>query len=320
MRMGGPREALWHMIIRKNYGCTHFILGRDHAGPGSNSKGQDFYGPYDARDFAVKYSDKIGIKTLAYEMQVYEMESDKYFSDNEFPEGKKKYKLSGTEVRRRLQTGEDIPSWFSYPEVVKILRQSQPPRQNQGIVIFMSGFSGSGKSTVANALRERLMELQDRRITMLDGDLVRQLVSSGLGFSDEDRNTNIKRIGYIASCVSYSGGIAIAAPIAPFKESRDWAKDQCKQVGGYCEVHISTPISTCELRDRKGLYKKQKEGKMKGLTGVDGPYEAPLNPDLKIDTTDISIADAVDIIVDWLANEGYLILKDEDKTKEPLSA
>merc|ERR1719419_1746582 len=193
MRMGGPREAVWHSIIRKNYGATHFIVGRDHAGPGSNSKGQDFYGPYDARDFAVQNAKELGMDLMSFEMMVYAPDHEKYYPVNAVPNNLRVLKLSGTEVRRRLKTGEEIPAWFSFPEVVKILRVAHPPRSKQGFCVFFTGLSGSGKTTVANALQEKLMEMQDRSVTMLDGDHVRQLLSKGLGFSREDRVLNIKR-------------------------------------------------------------------------------------------------------------------------------
>eukprot|EP00494_Astrolonche_serrata_P006103 UN06120 len=196
MRMGGDREAVWHAIIRKNYGATDFIVGRDHAGPGSNSKGQDFYGPYEARDFAVSKAKELGMKLHSFEMMVFSPDHEKYYPVDKVPEGLRTLKLSGTEVRRRLKTGEEIPSWFSFPEVVEILRIAHPPRDKQGFCVFFTGLSGSGKTTVANALQEKLMEIQDRSVAMLDGDHVRQLLSKGLTFSREDRVLNIKRIGF----------------------------------------------------------------------------------------------------------------------------
>ncbi len=252
MRMGGPREALWHALIRQNYGATHFIIGRDHAGPGSNSKGVDFYSAYAARDFALKHENELAVKLLPFDMMVYApAPHNSYFPMNQVPAGVKTQNLSGTEVRRRLATGTDIPEWFSWPEVVSILRRSYPPRLKQGFCIFFTGLSGSGKTTVANALLERLMELTDRKITstlycppialwtktlafpwpdlfdsrslscvVLDGDFVRSLLSSELGFSVEHRNLNVKRIGFVASEVVKAGGIVIAALIAPYKSSR----------------------------------------------------------------------------------------------------
>jgi len=313
MRMGGPREAIWHSIIRKNFGLTHFILGRDHAGPGANSKGKDFYGPYEARDAAIKHQKELGLNLLAFENMLYSPEDDTYYQENVVPKNKKTLKLSGTEVRKRLRTGEEIPEWFSFKEVVTILRQAHPPRHRQGFVIFFTGLSGSGKSTIANALREKLMEIQDRRVAMLDGDHVRKLLSSELTFSKEHRNLNIKRIGYIASMIANTGGIVIACPIAPYKESRDYARATCTEVGGYCEVYCSTPVSTCEQRDRKGLYLKAKEGKLPHFTGISDPYEVPEKSEISFDTTNVSIKEACDQIISWLAKEGYVIAQKEKK-------
>jgi len=313
MRMGGPREAVWHGIIRKNYGATHFILGRDHAGPGSNSAGQDFYGPYDARDFAMKYEDEIGLKLLPFEMMVYTPEHQRYYPVNKVPEGLKQMKLSGTEVRRRLKTGEEIPEWFSFAPVVEILRKAHPPNHKKGFCILFTGLSGSGKTTVANALQERLMEIQDRAVTVLDGDLVRQLLSSGLGFSKEDRMLNIKRIGYVASLIFKSGGCVIAAPIAPHAAAREDFRRFIEEAGGHFETHLSTTVECCETRDRKGLYKRARAGTLKNFTGIDDPYETPENPEIRIDTATSSVADSVDTIVAKLTEEGYLISEPQAK-------
>lgn len=309
MRMGGPREAVWHAIIRKNYGATHFIVGRDHAGPGSNSKGQDFYGPYEARDFAVSMADELGMNMLSFEMMVFAPDEDRYYPVNQVPDGLRTLKLSGTEVRRRLKTGEDIPAWFSFPEVVEILRVAHPPRHKQGFCVFMTGLSGSGKTTVANALQEKLMEIQDRSVAMLDGDHVRQLLSKGLTFSREDRELNIKRIGYVGSEIVNAGGIVLACPIAPHENARVWAREAVQKTGGgFMLVHISTSFEDCEKRDRKGLYKKAREGLIKGLTGLDDPYEVPEMCEMTIDCGEnkTSVNDAVMKIVDYLTQEFYL--------------
>jgi len=228
---------------------------------------------------------------------------------NRVPEGLRTLKLSGTEVRRRLKTGEDIPAWFSFPEVVEILRVAHPPRHKQGFCVFFTGLSGSGKTTVANALQEKLMEIQDRSVAMLDGDHVRQLLSSGLGFSREDRVLNIKRIGFVAAEIVKAGGIVLACPIAPHEEARVWARDAVtKTGGGFCLVHISTSFADCEIRDRKGLYKKAREGIIKGLTGLDDPYETPEKVELTIDTgiNKVSVEDAVVKVCDWLTEEFYV--------------
>lgn len=313
MRMGGPREAVWHGIIRKNYGATHFILGRDHAGPGSNSAGVDFYGPYDARDFAMKYEEEIGLKLLPFEMMVFAPEHDRYYPVTSVPEGLKQLKLSGTEVRRRLKTGEDIPEWFSFKPVVDILRKANPPNHKKGFCILFTGLSGSGKTTVANALQEKLMEIQDRPVTVLDGDLVRQLLSSGLGFSKEDRMLNIKRIGYVASLIMKSGGAVIAAPIAPHATAREDFRRFTEEFGGHYETHLSTPIETCEVRDRKGLYKRARSGTLKNFTGIDDPYDIPESPEIRIDTATSTIANSVETIVGKLMDDGYILSEAEAK-------
>jgi len=214
--------------------------------------------------------------------------------------------LSGTEVRRRLRTGEDIPEWFSFKEVVSILREQHPPRHKQGITLLFTGLSGSGKSTVANALREKLMEIQGRRVAMLDGDYVRKLISSELGFSAEHRNLNIRRIGFISSLISDAGGIVLAAPIAPYKESRDFCRQVCSEVGGYVEIYIATDLETCKQRDRKGLYAAFEQGKITKMTGMDDPYEVPDKPEISIDSSKLSVEEAVTQIVEYLLKEGYL--------------
>merc|ERR1719192_1472186 len=238
---------------------------------------------------------------------VYTPEHERYYPVNKVPEGLKQMKLSGTEVRRRLKTGEEIPEWFSFPDVVKILRQAHPPRAKQGFSILFTGLSGSGKTTVANALRERLMEIQDRPVTVLDGDLVRQLLSSGLGFSTEDRKLNIRRIGYVASLVVKSGGAVIAAPIAPHADARADFRRMVEEFGAQYETHLSTPIETCEVRDRKGLYKRARSGQLKGFTGIDDPYEIPEKPEIRIDTATSSIRNSVDTIVSELTKEGFIV-------------
>merc|ERR1719479_672627 len=229
-------------------------------------------------------------------MMVFAPEKDKYFPVNKVPEGLKQLKLSGTEVRKRLRTGAEIPEWFSFKEVVQILRKAHPPRHNQGFCILFTGLSGSGKTTVANALCERLMEIQDRPVSILDGDLVRQLLSSGLGFSNEDRKLNIRRIGYVSSLIVKSGGAVIACPIAPHADARADFRRMVEEFGAQYETHLSTPIETCEVRDRKGLYKKARSGQLKGFTGIDDPYEIPTNPELRLDTAVNEISDSVDQI------------------------
>ncbi|MFD2173314.1 bifunctional sulfate adenylyltransferase/adenylylsulfate kinase [Rhodobacter lacus] len=289
MRMAGPREAVWHGLIRKNHGCTHFIVGRDHAGPGKNSAGKDFYGPYDAQELFKQHEDEIGLTMVDFKHMVYVQERASYFPANEVPEGCTVLDISGTELRRRLREGLDIPEWFSFPEVVAELRRTSPPRSKQGFTVFFTGLSGSGKSTIANALMVKLMEMGGRPVTLLDGDVVRKHLSSELGFSKEHRDINIKRIGYVASEITKNGGIAICAPIAPYTATRRAVREMIEAYGAFVEVHVATPIEECEARDRKGLYKLAREGKIKEFTGISDPYEVPANPELAVDTTGVDV-------------------------------
>jgi sulfate adenylyltransferase len=284
MRMAGPREAVWHGLIRKNHGVTHFIVGRDHAGPGKNSQGQDFYGPYDAQELFKTHEAEMGITMVDFKHMVYVQEKAQYFPANEVPEGCTVLDISGTELRRRLREGLDIPEWFSFPEVVTQLRRTSPPRDKQGFTVFFTGLSGSGKSTVANALMVKLMEQGGRPVTLLDGDVVRKHLSSELGFSKEHRDINIKRIGYVASEITKNGGIAICAPIAPYTATRRAVREMIEAFGAFIEVHVATSVEECERRDRKGLYKLAREGKIKEFTGISDPYEAPEKPELRLDT------------------------------------
>lgn len=289
MRMGGPREALWHAIIRKNHGLTHFIVGRDHAGPGKNSQGNDFYDPYAAQELVAQYQDEIGIEMVDFKQMVYVQEKAQYYPIDEVPEGSTVLDISGTELRRRLREGLDIPDWFSFPEVVSELRRTSPPRAKQGFTVFFTGLSGSGKSTIANALMVKLMEMGGRPVTLLDGDVVRKHLSSELGFSKEHRDINIKRIGYVASEITKNGGIAICAPIAPYTATRRAVREMIESFGAFVEVHVATSIEECERRDRKGLYKLAREGKIKEFTGISDPYEAPETPELRLDTESVDV-------------------------------
>ncbi|MBZ0127498.1 MAG: bifunctional sulfate adenylyltransferase/adenylylsulfate kinase [Rhodobacteraceae bacterium] len=284
MRMGGPREAVWHGLIRKNHGCTHFIVGRDHAGPGKNSKGEDFYGPYDAQDLFKTHQDEIGLEMVDFKHMVYVQEKAQYYPISEVPEGATVLDISGTELRRRLAEGLEIPEWFSFPQVVAELRRTRPPRSRQGFTVFFTGLSGSGKSTIANALMVKLMEMGGRPVTLLDGDVVRKNLSSELGFSKEHRDLNIRRIGYVASEITKNGGIAICAPIAPYATTRRAVREEIEQYGAFLEVHVATSLEECERRDRKGLYKLAREGKIKEFTGISDPYDVPENPELRIET------------------------------------
>ena len=289
MRMAGPREAVWHGLIRKNHGCTHFIVGRDHAGPGKNSAGKDFYGPYDAQTLFTQYESEIGVKMVDFKHMVYVQEKASYYPANEVPEGCSVLDISGTELRRRLREGLDIPEWFSFPEVVTQLRKTSPARDKQGFTVFFTGLSGSGKSTIANALMVKLMEMGGRPVTILDGDVVRKHLSSELGFSKEHRDINIRRIGYVASEITKNGGIAICAPIAPYTATRRAVREMIESYGAFIEVHVATTVEQCEKRDRKGLYKLAREGKIKEFTGISDPYEMPTIAELVLQTEGLAV-------------------------------
>ncbi len=306
MRMGGPREAVWHAIIRKNHGCTHFIVGRDHAGPGNNKAGKPFYGPYDAQELLRKNQNEIGVTMVPFQMMVYLEDQDTYVPDNEVPDGARVLNISGTELRRRLAEGKEIPSWFTFPEVVRELQRSYPPRHKQGFTVFFTGLSGSGKSTIANVLRVKFLEMGGRPVTLLDGDLVRKHLSSELGFSKEHRDINIRRIGYVASEITKNGGIAICAPIAPYDSVRKGVREMIQPHGGFILVHVSTPIETCEQRDRKGLYAKARAGLVQNFTGVSDPYEVPVDADVTIDTANLTPEEAAQEIILHLEREGFI--------------
>ncbi len=306
MRMGGPREAVWHGLIRKNHGCTHFIVGRDHAGPGKDTDGKPFYGPYDAQELFKKHEKEIGVTMVPFQMMVYLQNEDRYVPSDEIPPGAKVLDISGTELRQRLNEGRDIPSWFTYPEVVQELRRSYPPRHKQGVTIFFTGLSGSGKSTIANALITKFLEMGGRPVTLLDGDLVRKNLSSELGFSKEHRDINIRRIGYVASEITKNGGIAVCAPIAPYEATRKAVRQMIEPFGGFILVHAATSIEVCEQRDRKGLYAKARAGIVKEFTGISDPYEAPTNAEVVIDTNKLSPEEAAQTIILHLEREGFV--------------
>lgn len=291
MRMAGPREAVWHGLIRKNHGCTHFIVGRDHAGPGKNSAGQDFYGPYDAQDLFRQHQAEMGIEMVDFKQMVYVQDRAQYEPADEIADKDKVtiLDISGTELRRRLAEGLEIPEWFSFPQVVEELRKSRPARAKQGFTVFFTGFSGSGKSTIANALMVKLMEMGGRPVTLLDGDIVRKNLSSELGFSKEHRDLNIRRIGYVASEITKNGGIAICALIAPYATTRRAVREDVEQFGAFVEVHVATSIEECERRDRKGLYKLARAGKIAEFTGISDPYDVPDHPELRLDTENQSV-------------------------------
>lgn len=285
MRMAGPREALWHALIRRNYGASHFIVGRDHAGPGVDSVGRPFYGPYDAQDLLVRYAEELGVEMVPFAELVYLKRERRYVTTDEVPAGAQVASLSGTEVRENyLSRGRLLPAWFTRPETAAILRQAYPPPHQQGFCIWLTGLSGAGKSTVANMLNILLLE-QGRSATILDGDVVRTHLSKGLGFSREDRDTNILRIGFVASEVVRAGGVVICAAVSPYRTTRS----QCRHLIGesrFIEVFVDTPLEVCEARDTKGLYAQARRGELKNFTGINDPYEPPTHPELRLETVD----------------------------------
>jgi sulfate adenylyltransferase len=306
MRMGGPREAIWHAIIRKNHGATHFIVGRDHAGPGKNSAGKDFYGPYDAQHAVEKYRTELGIVVVPFQQMIYLPDSDEYRPDDEVPSGIRTLNISGTELRARLRTGKEIPEWFSYPEVVRVLRESHPPRSKQGFTVFLTGYTNSGKDAIGRALQVTLNQQGGRSVSLLLGETVRAELSSELGFSKADRHRNIQRIAFVAAELTKAGAAVIAAPIAPFKASRDLAKETISQRGSFYLVHVATSLEYAEKTDRRGVYARARRGSIQGFTGVDDPYEAPENADLVVDVEHTSVRSIVHQIILMLEAEGLL--------------
>ncbi len=306
MRMAGPREAVWHAIVRKNYGCTHFVVGRDHAGPGRDSSGVPFYAPEEARDAVGEHEAELGIALCASEEMVYVPSRGKALALGEVPAGERTEELSGTELRRRLRAGEALPDWFTLPAVEAELRRTFPPRRERGFTLFLTGLSGAGKSTIAGALMVKLLEVAQRPVTLLDGDVMRKHLSSELGFSREHRDLNIRRTAFVASEITKNGGAAICAPIAPYDDARKEARRMVEAAGGFFLVYVSTPIEVCERRDRKGLYARARARMIKEFTGVSDPYEAPGDAEIVIDGTDTSPAEAADRILEHVRRKGYL--------------
>ncbi len=312
MRMAGPREAVWHAIIRKNHGCSHFIVGRDHAGPGHDANGKPFYGPYAAQEMLRTYEQELGVAMVPFNMMVYLEDQDAYVPEDEVPPGARTLTISGTELRRRLAEGRDIPGWFTFPEVARELQRSYPPRHRQGLTVFFTGLSGSGKSTIANVLRVKFLEMGGRPVTLLDGDIVRKHLSSELGFSREHRDINIRRIGFTASEITKNGGIAICAPIAPYDAVRKEVRRMIQPHGGFVLVYLSTPLATCEARDRKGLYAKARAGAVQQFTGISDPYEVPDDAEVVIDTTNLAPEEAAQEIFLHLEGEGFIGVDGQD--------
>jgi sulfate adenylyltransferase len=305
MRMAGPREALWHAIIRRNYGASHMIIGRDHASPGIDSTGKPFYGPYDARDLVMQHQAEIGVTPVDFAEMVFLPDEDRFEEVTKVPKGSRTVTISGTEVREKyLDQGRTLPEWFTRPETAAILGEAYPPTWAQGAVIWFTGLSGAGKSTTAEILVARLLE-HGRQSTVLDGDVVRTHLSKGLGFSKEDRDANILRIGFVAAEVARHGGIAVCAAISPYRETRDAVRRMVAR-GRFFEVFVDAPLSVCESRDIKGLYAKARRGELKGFTGVDDPYEAPTAPEIILDSATQAAAANADVIVRTLLDKGLI--------------
>lgn len=305
-RMAGPRTALMHIIIAKNYGCTHFIIGRDHAGPGLDSRGKPFYAQQAAKKSAEAYHKEIGITIVPFEEIVYLPFEDEYRSVDQVTPGSQSISLSGTDIRGRIRQGRRVPDWATFPEVTNELIKAYPPPRKQGVTIFLTGLSGAGKSTIAKVLFSRFLEIGDRPVTLLDGDIVRRNLSSELSFSKEHRDINVRRIGFVASEITKNRGIAICAPIAPYTATRSEIRKTIEAYGGFIEVHVATPIKECEARDRKGMYAKARAGLIKGFTGVDDPYEAPASPEVKIDTTHLTPDEASQEVLLVMGQKGYI--------------
>ena len=305
MRMAGPREALWHAIIRRNFGANHFIVGRDHAGPGKDSRGEPWFGPYESQEMVAEHADEIGMKVLRFSEMLYVPETDSYEERGKLPEGTKTASISGTQVRNDyLAKGQPLPGWFTRPEVAAILAEAYPPRAKQGFCVWFTGMSGAGKSTTALALQAMLHE-HGRRVTLLDGDIVRTNLSKGLGFSKEDRDTNILRIGFVAAEIVRHGGVALCAAISPYDATRQAVRKQFGE-GQFVEVFVDTPLEVCEERDVKGLYGQARAGKIAGMTGVDDAYEMPRGAELTISGSGETLARNVRKLENYLIEAGFL--------------
>ena len=306
MRMGGPREALWHGMIRKNYGCTHMIIGRDHAGPGKSADGKPFYDEFEAQQTLLEHATKVGITPVAFDHVVYQPQKKEYLFMKDVKPGETTLSISGTELRAMLDHNDPIPEWFTPPQIAEELRRAIPPLKQRGFTVFFTGLSGSGKSTLAKNLVVKLREAGRYNITLLDGDVVRTHLSSELTFSKEHRSLNVQRIGYVASEITKNRGVAICAPIAPYEHDRLTNRNLISQYGGYVEVYLSTPLEICEQRDTKGLYLRARENLEHHFTGINDPYETPVNPEVIIDTTDLGIDEAVEQIYAKIEALGYI--------------
>lgn len=306
MRMAGPRDALLHIIMGKNFGCTHFIIGYDHSSPGMDSNGAPFYQCEEAADLASEAASEVGVEVVTFKKMVYLPFEDEYRFEGDVPQDRETIFLSGTDIRKRIRAGKHVPEWATFPEVVCELKNSYPPPSGQGFTIFLTGLSGAGKSTIANVLYAKCMEIGNRPVTLLDGDIVRRNLSSELNFSKEHRDINVRRIGFVAAEITKNRGIAICAPIAPYEKTRSEIRSAIEIYGGFFEVHVATPIEECEKRDRKGMYARARAGLLKGFTGVDDPYEIPENNELTIDTTHITPDEAAHEILLYIGQKGFI--------------
>jgi sulfate adenylyltransferase len=305
MRLAGPREALWHAIIRRNYGANHLIVGRDHASPGVDSTGRAFYPEYAAQELVERFSDETGVAAVPFRELVYVSETGRYEEKCLIPPGANTVSLSGTEARTGfLHKGRLLPDWYTRPEVARILSEAYPPRHRQGVCVWFTGLSGAGKTTTAEALAELIME-RGRQVTVLDGDTVRTHLSAKLGFSKEDRDINIRRIGFVASEIVRHGGVVICAAVSPYRSTRNEVRSLMRD-GHFVEVFVDTPLEVCEARDSKGMYAAAREGKVRGFTGVDDPYEAPLRPEVRLDTVGSDVEKNARLVLAYLVREGYI--------------
>jgi sulfate adenylyltransferase len=304
--MAGPREALWHAIIRQNYGVTHMIVGRDHAGPGKDSSGRAYYRTYAAQELVARYEGELAVSMVAFPQLGYVARTDSYEPVDQVPPGTDIMTISGTEVRRKLARNEPLPAWFTPPAVAAELRRRFPPLPERGFTIFLSGFSGAGKSTIAQALQAKLLALGGRQVSLLDGDVVRRHLSTDLGYLRHDRDLNVNRIGYVASEITKHGGAAVCAAIAPYDRARRDVREMVEVWGAFLLVHVATTVEVCESRDTKGLYARARAGELECLTGVSDPYEEPVDADLVLDTQEVGPEECADRIMLRLTELGYL--------------